>query len=197
MTRAISIIVAGLAGLAAVADAQTGSWTVTVLYGGGASSVNRANPVARVRVTAAFAGANFFAFGAGRFDMVATETGWVGAQAFPMLGGPNTPGAVVGGAVLDVRAGQIHFPPSIPANPANPIVVWEMDWTTTSFRPRSVGLSISTRRFTVYTRATSPTFRDLLPSTIPGGQGSIVVTPAPSGILALGIGAIVVGWRRR
>lgn len=192
MKNAIVALV-GVAGLAAVAAAQTGSWSVSVSYGGGGTSVNPTNPVARIRVSAEFTGAH--AFAAGRFNVVATEAGWTGAQAFPVLGGPNTNGTVAGGAVNDIRAGQVHFPPAIPGNPANPMVVWEMDWTTANFTSRSVGLSVTTLRFAVYPSATSPASRDI--TGIGGGQGSIAVTPAPSALALLGLGGLVAGRRRR
>lgn len=196
MSKAISIVV-GLAGCAAVADAQTGSWTTTVIYSGGATSVSPANPVARIRVTATFDSGRYLAFGAGLFDIAAAEPGWVGSQAYPMLRGPNITGTLSGASILGVAASQLHIPPQSLANPANPIVVWEMNWTTANFSRRSVGLSMTTYRFGVFTSAPSPVFVELLPSTIPGGQGSIAITPAPSGFVLLGLGGLVLTLRRR
>lgn len=196
MKRVLAALV-GVAGIAASASAQTESWVVTVLYGGGGASLSPANPVARIRVTARFDSGQYLAFGAGLFDMAATEPGWVGSQAFPMMRGPNITGTRAGASMLGVVAGQLHNPPSILADPANPIIVWEMNWTTANFSHRSVGLSITTRRFGVFTSAPSPVFVELPPGAIPGGQGSIAVTPAPSGFVLLGVGGLVLTRHRR
>jgi MYXO-CTERM domain-containing protein len=103
---------------------------------------------------------------------------------------------IAGGDITGITAGQIHFPPPVPANPANPIKVFEATWSTANFAIRTVDLATRTTRFDVYISATSPASQSRL-TTLMEGAGGIEVVPAPSALALLGLGGLVAGRRRR
>ncbi len=177
----------GVAGLATAAFGQAG-WNIAV-----SNQVTPTTPSATVTVSAFFS-AQDHAFAAALFALVAAEAGWSGNTV--LLPPPNNPGVINGGSIDGITAGQIHFPPVVNANPANPIAVFEATWSTGDFTPRSVDVNTRTTRFDAYISATSPASQSRLAGLLEGA-GAIEVVPAPSALALLGMGALVAGRRRR
>lgn len=138
-------------------------------------------PEARVRLSVEFNPVDH-AFAASLFSLRASEAGWT--QAHRLIGPINGPPQIQGPTIVDT-VGQIHFPPIVFANPANPIAVFEATWVTGNFRHRVVTLDTVTQRFDVYIDAMSPASESRM-ATLIEGRGEIRVIPAPGAVCALG-----------
>jgi hypothetical protein len=193
--KSVIVGLVAVAGIAGAAFGQAG-FNVGVEYGP-SGSVNPGNPSAIVRISARFS-PNDYAFAGGRFDVGASDGTWSGNTLVgPIAGSPGVnPGVLGGSNVTGVICGQVHFPPVLPGNNSNPILLWEATWTTNDFTARSVAVTTTTARFDVYPSSTSPSSQSRL-SGLVEGAGDIVVTPAPSALALLGLGGLVAGRRRR
>jgi hypothetical protein len=184
--------------LLAVAGSTFGQagWLIEVLYEPGHASVNPLAPSCTVRFSAMFP-PNDHAFAGARWDVLATEPGWSNNVLIPPINNsPGTSGGILAGAwVTGIIAGQVHFPPVIPANPLNPMPVWRATWSTADFRRREVTVTAATGRFDVYPSPTSPSSQSRL-TILVADRARIVVTPAPAGIVTLGV-MVAAGMRRR
>lgn len=184
------IALVGVAGLATAAFGQAG-WRIDVsnnITGPGQNS-------AEVTVSA-FYSAPDHAFGGGLFNVVASEAGWVAGSNEVILPPPSNPGTINGASITGITAGQVHFPPVVMANTANPLATWKATWSTNDFSPRSVSLSTVTTRFDVYISATTPQSVSRLTGLLEGA-GEIRIVPAPSALALLGLGGLVAARRRR
>ncbi len=180
----------GVAGIATAAFGQAG-WRVDVsnnITGPGQNS-------AEITISAFFA-ASDHAFGAALFNVIADEAGWVAGSNEVLLPPPANPGVIAGGSITGITAGQIHFPPVVLANTANPIAAWKATWSTNDFSPRVVNVRTETTRFDVYISATTPQSASRL-SGLLEGAGEIRIVPAPSALALLGLGGLVAARRRR
>ncbi len=155
--------------------------------------VSPVNPIVTIRVSATYS-AQDFAFGAALFDVVADEPGWSNPMVLMPL--PRQDGTVEGPRVREIVAGQIHFPPLVTANSANPITVWQASWSPSHFRPRDVQVQTVTRRFDVYIDPTGPAAQSRL-ATMVEGRAVIQIVPSPASILPILAGAVLCVRQRR
>jgi len=122
------------------------------------------------------------------------------------LGGQGDPQA--NGDIINVQAGQFILPGGT-ANSTNPINnIWRGVWNPSTYSNRNVDLSTS-GAVAAGTQASSilikygvdPQGNDQYVAKfvagVAGSSGSIPITPAPSSLALLGLGAMVAGRRRR
>ncbi|MEQ8875027.1 MAG: hypothetical protein RIE77_04430 [Phycisphaerales bacterium] len=113
--------------------------------------------------------------------------------------GPGTrPGTAGPDGISDILAGQIHFPiAGIIADPENPIAfhTFEFTWDGTLSGRVLLDIETRTRRFDVYLDRDTPRSESRLDDLIEAH--AVIVVPAPSGAIVLGIGALALGRRRR
>jgi hypothetical protein len=96
-----------------------------------------------------------------------------------------------GGQVVSrVDVGQIHFPPGVPGNPSNPVLVFHVEWETNDFTPRRVAVTLDTTRFRVYKSMNSPELQDVPLTNVTGGAGVIEVGCLPDCDTSTGYGAL-------
>lgn len=174
--------------LSPVAAAQTGGWHIELSN----PVLSPSQPSTQVRLLAWFP-PEFYAFGASLWSIHATEPGW--SDPLVLLPPPSNAGNIEGPSILGITSGQIHFPPVIFANPANPIAVYEATWTATNFEPRDLDITTATTRFDVYHPSTSPH-----PPTIrfvEEGMARITIIPAPATIALTAVAALTAIRRQR
>ena len=191
------LVAAGAAaiGLGSPAAAQTiqGGWELRV-----SNVVSPSQPTTTVEVWAWFdfvPGVSEL-FATGNFDLVASEPLFVALRCLlPVNCGITSP-IINGGMISDINVSQFHLPAlGYFGDPANPLLVFEADWTTSDFTMRDVSVSTdNTARFRVYDAAGHVT--ELFPAGFSPGQGVIAVVPAPGSLLVL-TGAFVIARRRR
>lgn len=184
------IALLGVAGLATAAFGQAG-WNIAVSN----NITGPGNNSAVVTISARFSPADH-AFGAALFDVNASEVGWVAGTNEVILPPPANPGTINGASITGITAGQIHFPPVVLANTANPIAAWRATWSTNNFSPRTVDITTRTTRFDVYLSPTTPQSESRLAGLMEG-SGRIQIIPAPSALALLGMGGLVAARRRR
>jgi hypothetical protein len=134
------------------------------------------------------------AFAVALLGVRASEPGWM--ERWVLLPPPYSEGNVAGLFIRGITVGQIHFPPTVPANPANPILVYEAVWATDDFRPRLIDVHTKTSRFDVYISPTSPASQSRINS-LAEGHARIQVVHGPSAAALLGIAMLGVLRRRR
>ena len=114
-----------------------------------------ARPRIHMEIDAAFP-ASDFAFASVYFSMEASDGVFSATQCIPLSGPCDGGGPVHDGRfVYGIAAGQLHFPPSIFADPRNPLPIIESNWRTDEFSPRDVSLQTSTSYFWVYPSSAS------------------------------------------
>lgn len=162
------------------------------------NTVSPSNPSTTVELWA------WFDYIPGRAEMFAgTETNiradegmWSNVTyQFPII---PPPGVIVGTQVINLVASQLHAPPlGIYANPANPILLFTMDWSTTTFDTRTVPIeTFDTQVFAVYINQQGAWA--LLPqSSIFEGSAVIKVVPAPGALAPFAIAGMAAVRRRR
>ncbi len=155
--------------------------------------VSPTQPLATVRLSVEFNPVDH-AFAASLFTVRASEPGWSNPRH--LIGPPNGPPLIVALYVQGITVGQIHFPPVVMANTANPIAAYEIDWSTNDFRPRLVTIETLTTRFDVYISDTSPASESRM-ATLMEGRGEIRVIPAPGALSVLGVLGLTAVRRRR
>lgn len=107
----------------------------------------------------------------------------------------NGPGASLGtvgnGGVSSITLGQIHSPPTFPANTSNPIMIWSGEWSSGDLTPRVVDVTTVTTKCLGYggIHIHNITFDD------PTVQ--IQVVPAPPALAFLVISCGFASRRRR
>ena len=120
-------------------------------------------------------------------------------QLIAPMDGPGTSAGTLGpGGITGIFAGQLNFPPAfIFADPSNPIAFFSMEYTWDGSLSGPVLLDIETRtsRFDVYVDRDSARSESRLADLVES-RGMIVI-PAPSGAVLLGLGALLAGRRRR
>lgn len=131
----VAFAVAACAVGESTAVAQSGSvgWIMEVTGG----PVSPSNPSVQVRMTAFFDERVDVAFALSRWGVHAGDGAWRDplnvfeswTQHHPILLGDP-----LGHSIINMRMGQIHFPPSVIGNLANPIRVWEATWFTDATR---------------------------------------------------------------
>ncbi len=186
--------------------AQTGpagGWLVEVIGG----RVTPQNPSATIRVSAYFP-SHFQAFHAGRLDLIGTDQSAVFSDfMIPAPLGPRPPGGgygcfgmIVGGTVPGgverISFAQLGIVGCLP-HPANPLPIFEAQWTTDDFTPRVVDIETrNTDVFRVWVD-TNGNWIDLIPiNQFHHGSAVIQVIPTPGGAAVL-LGAGLAVWRRR
>jgi hypothetical protein len=183
-------------GSSACALARQASFEFEVDYGPGRVALSEQNPTCRVRVFARFS-LNDYAFAAARFDVTASEEGWSNNALIPPINaspGVN-PGAINGAAVTGIIAGQVHFPPGLPAITNNPMALWEAEFTTSVFTVRQVSLRTLTTRFDVYPSSTSPSSQSRIAG-FTESRAQILVVPPPGALVALALVSVAHRCRR-
>lgn len=152
-----------------------------------------------ITIKAKFDSSEYYAFAAGRFDFVASESGgWSGNSLLAPFDGMGTrPGILSPTGTTDVITGQMHFPPFTVGDPSNPADVWTIMYTATEFTPRFIDLETLTSRFDLYIAAASAESRPLRTSMLMEGDGRIQIIPAPGSIACVGLAWLVIGRRRR
>ncbi len=174
------------------------TWLFEVVGG----PVSPSNPTVTVNLYAAFPQLSpSTSYGQGDLAISSTDpTGWfhgmtkgsgLGYCGGAILGVPNQ-----AGGVDELGFFQIGVLGCAP-NTYNPIHIWEAEWTTDNFKPRTVTLaSFETTFFNVFLQAGN-FFPDvfLYPDKFEHGSGVIQVVPAPGSIAC--IGAALVASRRR
>ena len=161
------------------------------------NEISPAEPTARIELWAYFDPSDY-AFARAGLDVLASEPGWVVGSLLEMGRGEGigtTPGEIVGPNVLGIIAGQMNFSPVIAADPSNPILVWEAEFATSDFQPRTISLATQTEEFLAYLLYGVMLSESRIAS-LTEGSGEITVIPAP-GALAVGAGAMWVACLRR
>lgn len=184
------LVLFGIAGIAASASAQN---ALSFVFPGG----NQVSPggTLKVELWAAFDPGQY-AFAAAALGVNGDPTGDFSNPKTPFTSLPQVPGTPAGGNVTGIQTGQLHFPlAGILANTANPIKIWEADWTDNNFTARTVNLSSASTKFDLYinSNGTSQSFL----SSLAEAKGTIEVIPAPASLALLGLGGLVAGRRRR
>jgi hypothetical protein len=134
---------------AAPAPADTG-FIISVL-----SRVTEVHPSTTVEVWATFE-PNLHAFAGAKLDFDASpDTGGLSDPSIPFddLYGILEPGDVApdGDSVQAILTAQMACHPNwCPFDTANPILVWQVTWSTTDFTPRTIALATTTTKFDVY-----------------------------------------------
>ncbi len=188
--RSTAFVVGLIATAALRAEAQSAYGLNLEVLGGPATPLN---PFVTIRVSARFGGTDH-AFAASLFSVVAEDGGWAGS--FPVMPPPLIRGTVVGDTLKEVGVGQVHFPPIVIANTANPIEACDVVWGATHFQPRTVRIRTITHRFEVYIDGSSPATASRL-SLVSEAFAEVRVIPAPPSIIALLGGAMMLRGRRR
>lgn len=189
------ITVLSASALAAGAAMGQAGWIVETLYAPGQTSVNPQFPSVRVVVSAYFP-PNDYALAGSNCDLTADDSTWRNFSSIaPITGGTNPP-IIFGSRVVGILSNQLNFPQAnIYADPRNPIPAFQAVWFTDDFRPRAVGVRTQTLRFDVYLNRNSPVSESRL-SHHTEGLGSIIVTPAPTGITPLAVAGAALMRRR-
>ena len=177
-----------IAALSASASAQT-RWVVEL----DRPWVTPSNPTVTVRFSAQFPPL-YTAFASANLDLHSTEQGWSSQRV--LLPPPNNPGTISGSVITGINAGQVHFPPIVLANPANPIDIYEVRWSATDFTRRLIEFRTHTHRYDVYEWPPGTTPPRLLPF-LTEGRAQIRVVPAPATALILTISAATALRRQR
>ena len=185
----------------------TGGWLIEVI----GEPVSPRNPSITLRVSAYFP-ANLWALNTSGFDLLGTDPSAVFSNfLLPAPLGPLPPGphgcfgtlvgGTVPGGVVQVGFLQSNIVGCF-AHPANPLPIFEAQWTTTDFTPREVLLeTLNTPAFHVFpTRTSTLNTVDLVAmQQFRHGSAVIQVIPAPgsAAMLLAGSGAVVLRRRRR
>jgi hypothetical protein len=145
-----------------------GGWLIEV-----SNIVSPSHPTAVVRVSAWFdyvPGVSE-AYAGGRFDLTASEGGFANYRCLLSCGFP--PPQLESNQIRFVRPNQTVSP----WNPANPIPVFEVEWTSYDPAPRVVALATSTAGFFTHVDLTSPAFYIFPPEALVEGEAIIEVRP--------------------
>jgi hypothetical protein len=187
------------------APPPAGGWVIDVIGG----PVSPSNPEVTIRMSAWWddgGDPTWFAFWRGDFDLLGDPSGGFAGPRLLLVSNPPQPqppnasaGTPSGGDILGVFVEQNHHQFGPWANPANPMPLWESEWTTSDFTPRTIDLATSnTTTFDIYccfpwgTGAPNHTPRAIIP-----GSAKITVVPAPaSAFLALAAALPLVRRRR-
>lgn len=183
----------------------TGGWLIEVI----GEPVSPSNPTTTVRVSAYFP-SHLWALNYGGFDLIGADSNAAFSNfMLPAPLGPRPPGVhgcvrlLVGnsgsGRVDDVSFLQINIAGCL-AHAANPLPIFEAQWTTTDFTPREVQLeTLNTPAFHVFPDpgATLNTIELVALNQFRHGSAVIQVIPAPAGTLVLlGVTALCVRRQR-
>lgn len=166
--------------IAPTAIAQSGDTAWIMEFSSGV--VTPTQPSVTVRLLARFPESDF-AWGAGRWDVLAGEGQWSGLTRLLIHNLAPSLGTIQGGDVLDIAMGQFNFQPNY-ADPANPIPVWQATWTATDFAPRRVEFATRTRDYRVYPERWSLATESRL-SSHREGFATVRVVPVPAAGLLL------------
>ena len=199
---AVCVILMAGASLATAQTGPVGGWLIEVI----GEPVSPATPSTTVRVSAYFP-PNLHAFFGGGFDLVGNDLSASFSQymlpaplgplppggygCFLMAVGPTVPGGITG-----VGFGQSAIVGCL-AHPANPLPIFEGQWTTDDFTPRIVDLETrNTPGFLVWVDTNGHSI-DLVPlNQFRHGSAVIQVIPAPSAAAML-LAAMAAGMLRR
>ncbi len=99
-----------------------------------------------------------------------------------------------GDSVTGINTRQHDFADVLYADTSNPILLWQVTWSTADFAPRKVTLDTVTAEYLLYTD-TIGNFSDFA-DTIVEGHGAITVVPSPATVLPL-LAIVAAGHRRR
>ena len=116
----------------------------------------------------------------------------------PMDGPGTSVGVLSPDGITGIVAGQLNFPPAmIFADDSNPIAFYSFEFTRSDFisDPVLLDFETSTSRFDVYIDRDSLRSESRLDDLVEGSARIII--PAPMGAVVLGMGALVIGRRRR
>jgi hypothetical protein len=159
--RLLPLVVVCCAGPAA---ADT-TYMVTV-----SNRVTPAQPSATVEVRAVFE-EDLFAFAGAKFGFFAPADAGGFSDPHRVLDDPGTQDGEVspdGDSVEGIVAGQLYFPIiEWPIDKSNPILIWQVTWSTDDFRPRSVDIETSSSGFWLYIDALG-TSQDWIGSLVEG-----------------------------
>lgn len=153
-----------------------------------------ADPTKTITLSAVFPPADW-AFAGARLSIHASEAGWSDVSLISPGGtGPGTnPGRIMGGDVVGIIAGQIHFPPQIIADPANPQPVWSAKFTITDFTAREISFLTTTEDFRIYPHRGSAFSLRRTPFEV----SASIIPPAPGSLAVMGLAGLVLARRRR
>jgi MYXO-CTERM domain-containing protein len=178
--------------MAASAAAQPSSPTFILTPTG---DVSPTSPSTHIDVFARWDETAEHVFSGANYDLVASDGEFIDAELILLFTGSNA-GTLAGSRVSGAVIGQIHLPPFSPGMRGNPIWLARYEWITTDFTPRTVELSTeNTTQFRVTPLPGGLTIN--LMSSFTPGSGSFNVTPAPSALALIGLGALVAARRRR
>jgi hypothetical protein len=189
----LSAAILCLAAVPAIAQLNTYDLVVS-------NPVSPLQPSATVELWARF-DPQWYAFGGALLDVVATPDpgGFSDPELILNNGGGPDPGEVTpeGDSILGVIVGQICDPiAGIYPDPANPILLWRVTWSTTDFTSREIPISTMTSKYELYT-AEDCSQDSFLHNNFSEAFGAITVVPAPGVIPLLLIGGAVIGRRQR
>ena len=201
----VCVVLTAGASLATAQPTEYGGWRVEVI----GDPVSPQNPTTTVRVSAYFP-RQLWGYSQGFFDLVGDDVSGEFSDFFlPAPLGPHPPGihgcvwllvgSTMNGAVYDVLTGQLTVVGCI-ADPTNPLPVFEAQWTTSDFTPRTVELFTSnTQRFSVYVDHNGSAIDLVARNQFRHGSAVIQVIPTASAaaLLLSPSGAVMLRRRRR
>ncbi len=157
------------------------------------TTLTPAHPTVTIRLSAGYPTQGYIAFAAALLALHATEPGW--SNPVVLLPPPSNPGVISGPSITGITGGQIHFPPNFPANPANPIPFYEVQWTATEFSRRDIEFRTQTTRYEGYPHFPMGTYNLL--GWLHESRREVRIVPAPATVCVLAFAVAAVARRRR
>lgn len=184
--HAAGIVIAATLAAAGLARSQTpAGFRIDLDFGGGLFSPS--NPTVTVKVSGYFSPSDYALAGA-RLDILCSDVGgtWSSPRILPPLTTGSNPGVITGTNVLGAVGGQLNLPVLIPADPRNPVGLWEAEWTCHDFFVRAIDFSTWTHRFDVYPDRNSPSSTGRLNGFMEGFARIVIPAPGTTGVLVTG-----------
>lgn len=173
-----------VAGVATAASAQSLSMPAGL-------SVDSGTPSVTFNVSLSFDAASYFAFAG--YDGASNASAGTIAVSGPAASDPLF--FVANGN--NVISGQLHFPPGVNANPANPFDIFEATFTANDFTSSyTVDITTATNQLSLYNSASGPQ-ATAVQATELAGTIQVIGVPAPSSLALVGLGGLVATRRRR
>jgi hypothetical protein len=186
------LILAMSAWMGGTAHAQLNTFEIVV-----SNPVSPAHPATTIEVWAAWDPAQY-AFAAAFFDIIASSDEGGFSDPNGLLNGPGDLDGFItpeGDEVDGMKVSQIHWPGHIFADLANPILLWQVTWSTADFTPRTVDVQSITTDFDLYIDDSG--YAKGFIDEFFEGSATIEVVPAPGSAAMLLFGAALASRRRR
>ena len=124
----------------------------------------------------------------------ASEPGWNASSLGSPSGILHSPINPVGGK-FQIIAGQPHFPPAgVFGNPSNPLLLFWVEWSATSFSKRTIDLTTDSKGVGVVNMAGVTI--NIPPGSVSEGSAEIHVVPSPAPLALLCLAPLLARRRR-